>query len=154
MRGATFQFSPPHRGHPPVLSVLPLSLCRFQFSPPHRGHLDWDRTACVEPRFNSRPRTGGIRTCIPVLLLKSGFNSRPRTGGIHLRTTNRSGAFSVSILAPAQGASNLIATALGAVGFQFSPPHRGHHCVVCGVSWHLIVSILAPAQGASSSAIA
>ena len=55
----------------------------------------------------------------------------------------------VSILAPAQGAWQIIRPFSRSRRFQFSPPHRGHPFLRPYSYNHLRVSILAPAQGAS-----
>ena len=99
-------------------------------------------------RFNPRPRTGGDLLLSLVVFLLVCFNPRPRTGGDLQDAERRTEALTVSIRAPARGATrytqaclacgrcfnprprtggdgNISAASNGDIEFQSAPPHGG-----------------------------
>ena len=77
--------------------------------------------------FNPRPRTGGDPPCPTLWTLRvRRFNPRPRTGGDALTTTTFALAASVSIHAPARGATGKRLESFPPTDqFQSTPPHGG-----------------------------
>ena len=164
-----FQSTPPHRERRNAPSYH-LGRTRFQSTPPHRERRSFPAPRRCSGSFNPRPRTGsdshrrgGPRSPIS-------FNPRPRTGSDEIRRAFGTGG-SVSIHAPAQGATEKLDKVIELLGFQSTPPHRERLKPICGKlfyfkfqstpphrerhhkfvikSWAERVSIHAPAQGAT-----
>ena len=186
----TFQSAPPHGGRHETVLVLGL-IRLFQSAPPHGGRRAEDRARddwkCVSIRapargathryvpydrvmgFQSAPPHGGRQGRSAASLCGRSFNPRPRTGGDSVRRSRWPG-FSVSIRAPARGATgrgcsmvssnqvSIRAPARGATWssivsvnvdmFQSAPPHGGRH-QPGEPSAPVTVSIRAPARGAT-----
>ena len=126
--GVVFQFSPPRGGRPPgcTSSATPRhfnSRPRVGGVPNYQGSL-----SVLLCYFNSRPRVGGVRPRQVIRRTGLYFNSRPRVGGV-LSAGNSCSGRSISILAPAWGASD---------------------CVLLEKT-RVPISILAPAWGASAN---
>ena len=97
-----FQFTPPRRGRLALIVAVVLAFV-FQFTPPRRGRR-WRATihSWRSSNFNSRPREGG--------------DPLPR----RLRISE-----TISIHAPAKGATTPAAVEDFGNVFQFTPPRRG-----------------------------
>ena len=124
-----FQFSPPHRGHPQHDEELRKMINVSILAPAQGASRYHPYTTILLYRFNSRPRTGGIRIGLRGEGTRESFNSRPRTGGIH-NCRGYAKSYAVSILAPAQGASAVLYTLLiRAISFNSRPRTGGIRAV-------------------------
>ena len=98
--------------------------------------------------FQSAPPHGGRPPSCACQRGARSFNPRPRTGG----DVKRAAAplrRSVSIRAPARGATWCISTHVGERVFQSAPPHGGRPCPRRERTVGVEVSIRAPARGAT-----
>ena len=81
-------------------------------------------------RFNPRPRTGGDLRIFTAKHYQACFNPRPRTGG-DKEYEDRLERITVSIHAPARGATLLFSLLYPYALFQSTPPHGGRLLVSC-----------------------
>ena len=103
---------------------------------------------CLQMCFNPRPRRGGDRFGMSKSL-PMGFQSTPPQGGRQFQPAFVP-AISVSIHAPAGGATKSPQGAEFCIKFQSTPPQGGRHRVGIEPSEQVTVSIHAPAGGATS----
>ncbi len=145
-RGARFQSTPPRGGRPADVLVEAQDLLGFQSTPPRGGRRSvhraprpmvvsihapargatWRRWTgyCSSASFNPRPRAGG--DCLRARGdRRPSFNPRPRAGGDLVQAGHRR-TLSVSIHAPARGATPSSLRVESTVGmFQSTPPRGG-----------------------------
>ncbi len=98
--------------------------------------------------FNPRPRTGGDEKLCRHCDLSMCFNPRPRTGG-DLGAELPAHHVTVSIHAPARGATPGDFSLMPFSRFQSTPPHGGRHLGTNRQRASVSVSIHAPARGAT-----
>ncbi len=141
-----FQSTPPHGGRP--ISGFPISQPKqFQSTPPHGGRLYLGVTSMSGVGFNPRPRMGGDTLRLNDCDRWDRFQSTPPHGGRPVPPSISGSFISVSIHAPAWGATisgqpnfgaipvSIHAPAWGATIFDFinatvkmfqsTPPHGG-----------------------------
>jgi len=97
----------------------------FQSTPPRGGRRwRWIISDTIPQCFNPRPRAGGDRLCRRLVLPHQGFNPRPRAGGDHESYRCRIRYASVSIHAPARGATADNRTSEVGLNYSFNPRPR------------------------------
>ena len=121
----------------------------FQSTLPH-GERPYIPTTWHEPAcFNPRSRTGSDDHCPNCGAEIKSFNPRSRTGS-DLSKTDYKPAFSVSIHAPARGATPIRVLTFSVTVFQSTLPHGERQAPYYREQRNGRVSIHAPARGATS----
>ena len=99
---------------------------QFQFPPPHGGRPRGTGPLCRwKANFNSRPRTGGDFIRRALIARSILFQFPPPHGGRPCEYRSRLLPASISIPAPARGATVILLGFLLILLFQFPPPHGG-----------------------------
>jgi len=120
----TVSIHAPARGATAALQEQQSKTLKFQSTPPRGGRRS--RADAVDDArcFNPRPRAGGDGFLPGGGVLLQGFNPRPRAGGDVSRACGRR-AETVSIHAPARGATRDVVAGKVARLFQSTPPRGG-----------------------------
>ena len=135
---------------PPSIPVAAKNM--FQSTPPHGGRHEDIMKISPEDSFNPRPRMGGDPEPPGPPCRCNCFNPRPRMGG-DTECEDCGESISVSIHAPAWGATATLAIGRCRQMFQSTPPHGGRHAGYTMVANASYVSIHAPAWGATTTNI-
>jgi len=90
---------------------------------PARGATKWRCNFCGLSRFNPRPRAGGDE-CDFHWIASGGFQSTPPRGGRPIAGTGAH-SWTVSIHAPARGATAIMLCLCAPLMFQSTPPRGG-----------------------------
>ena len=116
--------------HAPARGATPLEVSRifvilFQSTPPRGGRRSPAAMSLWTKRsFNPRPRAGGDAFARSLPSGTCGFNPRPRAGG-DMHHDAQHHPRSVSIHAPARGATKVLSLFQFSKGFQSTPPRGG-----------------------------
>ena len=103
----------------------------FQSTPPRGGRLAHPCVTITSQSFQSTPPRGGRQTWFKERQSSDCFNPRPRAGG-DSRCLFTSVSFSVSIHAPARGATPDPGTSSSTFLFQSTPPRGGRQYLSSG----------------------
>ena len=118
-----FQSAPPHGGRPEN-NAAPMRAFEFQSAPPHGGRHPLASPRRLRQSFNPRPRTGGDTSgCLAAR--RRTFQSAPPHGGRPRPAGSVKQLHTVSIRAPARGATRISGPEQISLLFQSAPPHGG-----------------------------
>ncbi len=123
-------------------------LIQFQSTPPRGGRLGISPPEYLRMAFQSTPPRGGRPTLTRLRQTRSRFNPRPRAGGDWAAFKPSCGQ-SVSIHAPARGATGARRASARLEMFQSTPPRGGRQHRQISNRYVGDVSIHAPARGAT-----